>query len=87
MHDEPDLEVLGVFVANRSSTSQGVQKVLTARGACIETRLGTRFGEDAGLILLVLDTAPGLDECRIRLWHELEALGDDVRLARMTFCA
>ena len=50
-------EILGVLVERNSETISSVQKILTAFGCNIRTRLGVNevfFGEPAGLIILEL---------------------------------
>ena len=68
------VEILGILVERNSDIVLSVQKLLTAYGCNIRTRLGVNekfFGESAGLIILELK---GDDKQRFLLEKDLKAL-------------
>jgi len=55
--DEPNVEIIGLLVERNAEVIKSVQRILTAYGCNIRTRLGVNevfFGDPAGLILLEL---------------------------------
>jgi hypothetical protein len=67
-------EILGVLVERNSETISSVQKILTAFGCNIRTRLGVNevfFGEPAGLIIMELK---GDEKQRLLLEQNLKSL-------------
>lgn len=71
---EGSLDILGILVEKNLEVIQSVQKILSAYGCYIRTRLGvneTFFGEPAGLIILELT---GDHEQRVLLEKDLDAL-------------
>jgi hypothetical protein len=77
-------EILGVLVDKNHDVVASVQKLLTAYGCCIRTRLGVNeifFGEPAGLIILELT---GDNHQRILLEKDLRAL-KQVHVRKMAF--
>lgn len=81
--DDP-AEILGILVEKDTDVIAAVQKVLTAYGCYIRTRLGvneTFFGQPAGLIILELT---GDNEQRLLLERDLQAL-KQVHLRKMVF--
>jgi hypothetical protein len=68
------VEILGILVERSQSVISSVQKLLTAYGCNIRTRLGVNevfFGEPAGLIILELK---GDEKQRLLLEKDLKAL-------------
>jgi hypothetical protein len=68
------VEILGILVERNHDVIISVQKLLTAYGCNIRTRLGVNeifFGEPAGLIILELK---GEDKQRLMLEKDLKAL-------------
>jgi hypothetical protein len=68
------VEILGILVERNPEVIKSVQKILTAYGCNIRTRLGINevfFGEPAGLIILELK---GDENQRILLENDLKAL-------------
>jgi hypothetical protein len=68
------LEILGILVERNHDVILAVQKILTAYGCNIRTRLGVNeifFGEPAGLIILELK---GEEKQRLLLEKDLKAL-------------
>jgi hypothetical protein len=68
------VEILGILVERNPEVIASVQKILTAYGCNIRTRLGVNevfFGEPAGLIILELK---GDEKQRILLEKDLKAL-------------
>ena len=67
-------EILGILVERNQDTISSVQKLLTAYGCNIRTRLGVNelfFGEPAGLIILELK---GDEKQRLLLEKDLKGL-------------
>lgn len=78
------VEILGILVERNQSVVASVQKILTAFGCNIRTRLGVNeifFGESAGLIILELK---GDEKQRILLEKDLKAL-KQVHVRTMVF--
>lgn len=78
------VEILGLLVERNQDVTKLVQKILTAYGCNIRTRLGVNevfFGEPAGLIILELK---GDEKQRILLENELKAL-KQVHVRTMVF--
>jgi hypothetical protein len=78
------VEILGILVERNQSVVASVQKILTAFGCNIRTRLGVNeifFGEPAGLIILELK---GDEKQRILLEKDLKAL-KQVHVRTMVF--
>ena len=72
--DKCIVEILGILVERNHDIIVSVQKILTAYGCNIRTRLGVNelfFGEPAGLIILELK---GEEKQRILLEKDLKAL-------------
>jgi hypothetical protein len=81
---EGSTEVIGILIEKKTEIVASVQKLLTAYGCYIRTRLGvneTFFGEPAGLIILELT---GDHEQRALLEKDLGAL-KGVHVRRMVF--
>lgn len=81
---EENLRILGILVARNRDVVLSVQKLLTAYGCVIRTRLGVNevfFGEPAGLIILEL---VGDHEQMDSLETELKAL-NQVHVRKMVF--
>jgi hypothetical protein len=81
---EGSTEILGVLAERKRNTIIAVQKILTAYGCYIRTRLGvneTFFGEPAGLIILELT---GDKKQRDLLERDLSAL-QQVHVRKMVF--
>jgi hypothetical protein len=69
-----NVEILGILIERHHDVINAVQKILTAYGCNIRTRLGVNevfFGERAGLIILELK---GEAKQRLLLEKELKAL-------------
>jgi hypothetical protein len=82
--DNLSVEVLGILVERNTDIIKSVQKVLTAYGCNIRTRLGVNeifFGEPAGLIILELK---GDVKQRLLLEKDLKAL-NHVHVRTMLF--
>jgi hypothetical protein len=82
--ENSNVEILGVLVERSHDTIVSVQKLLTAYGCNIRTRLGVNeifFGEHAGLIILELK---GDEKQRILLEKDLKAL-KQVHVRTMVF--
>jgi hypothetical protein len=78
------MEILGILVERNLDVIKSVQKLLTAYGCNIRTRLGVNevfFGEPAGLIILELK---GDEKQRILLEKDLKAL-KQVHVRTMVF--
>ena len=78
------VEILGMLVERNQEVIRSVQKILTAYGCNIRTRLGVNevfFGEPAGLIILELK---GDAKQRLFLERDLKAL-DKVHVRTMVF--
>jgi hypothetical protein len=78
------VEILGVLVEKNRKVILAVQKILTAYGCNIRTRLGVNevfFGEPAGLIILELK---GEEKQRLLLEEELKSL-KQVHVRTMVF--
>ncbi len=78
------MEILGILVEKRHDVIVSVQKILTAYGCYIRTRLGVNevfFGEPAGLIILELT---GDEDQRELLEKDLKALSQ-VYVRKMIF--
>jgi hypothetical protein len=78
------VEILGILVERNQDVIKSVQKILTAYGCNIRTRLGVNeifFGEPAGLIILELK---GDEKQRILLEKDLKAL-KQVHVRTMVF--
>jgi hypothetical protein len=78
------VEILGILVKRKHDVVVSVQKLLTAYGCIIRTRLGVNevfFGEPAGLIILELK---GDEKQRILLERDLKAL-KQVHIRTMVF--
>ena len=78
------VEILGILVERNRDIVLSVQKLLTAYGCNIRTRLGVNekfFGESAGLIILELK---GDEEQRLLLEKDLKAL-NRVHVRTMVF--
>jgi hypothetical protein len=78
------VEILGLLVERNQDDIKSVQKILTAYGCNIRTRLGVNevfFGEPAGLIILELK---GDEKQRILLEKDLKAL-KQVHVRTMVF--
>jgi len=78
------VEILGVLVEKNHKVILAVQKILTAYGCNIRTRLGVNevfFGEPAGLIILELK---GEEKQRLLLEKELKSL-KQVHVRTMVF--
>jgi hypothetical protein len=72
--EEPDFEVMCILVERDAETIKAVQRMLTAFGCNIRTRLGVNesfFGQPAGLIILELT---GDMEQRLLLEKDLRSL-------------
>lgn len=81
---EDNVEILGILVERNQEVIKSVQKILTAYGCNIRTRLGVNevfFGEPAGLI--VLELKGDLNQ-RLLLEKELKAL-KQVHIRTMVF--
>jgi hypothetical protein len=81
---EGSIEILGILAERKRDTIVAVQKLLTAYGCYIRTRLGvneTFFGERAGLIILELT---GDQKQRDLLEKDLSAL-KQVHVRKMVF--
>jgi hypothetical protein len=81
---EGSTEILGILAERKRDTIVAVQKILTAYGCYIRTRLGvneTFFGERAGLIILELT---GDQKQRDLLERDLSAL-KQVHVRKMVF--
>lgn len=79
-----NVEILGILVERNHGIILSVQKILTAYGCNIRTRLGVNevfFGEPAGLIILELK---GDEKQRILLEKDLKAL-KQVHIRTMVF--
>jgi len=79
-----NLEILGILVERNHDIILSVQKILTAYGCNIRTRLGVNeifFGEPAGLIILELK---GEEKQRLLLEKELKEL-NGVHVRTMMF--
>jgi len=77
-------EILGILVQKSHDVISSVQKLLTAYGCSIRTRLGVNesfYGEPAGLIILELK---GDNDQREHLAHDLEVV-KGVMVRRMVF--
>jgi hypothetical protein len=82
--DITSVEILGLLVERNHEVIRSVQKILTAYGCNIRTRLGVNevfFGEPAGLIILELK---GDARQRLLLEKDLKAL-DQVHVRTMVF--
>jgi hypothetical protein len=82
--DNTSVEILGMLLERDQDVIRSVQKILTAYGCNIRTRLGVNeifFGEPAGLIILELKGDPGQ---RHLLERDLKAL-DRVHVRTMVF--
>jgi hypothetical protein len=82
--DNTSVEILGMLVERNQEVIASVQKILTAYGCNIRTRLGVNeifFGEPAGLIILELR---GDARQRLLLEKDLKAL-DQVHVRTMVF--
>jgi hypothetical protein len=82
--DITSVEILGMLVERNQDVIRSVQKVLTAYGCNIRTRLGVNevfFGEPAGLIILELK---GDAKQRLFLERDLKSL-DHVHVRTMVF--
>jgi hypothetical protein len=82
--DKGSIEILGILVERNHEVILSVQKLLTAYGCNIRTRLGVNevfFGEPAGLIILELK---GDEKQRIMLENDLKAL-PQVHVRTMVF--
>ena len=82
--DNNSVEILGILIERNQEVIKNVQKLLTAYGCNIRTRLGVNevfFGEPAGLIILELK---GDKEQRFLLERDLKAL-DMVHIRTMVF--
>jgi hypothetical protein len=78
------MEILGILVERNRDVIMSVQKILTAYGCNIRTRLGVNevfFGEPAGLIILELK---GDEKQRLLLEKDLKAL-KQVHVRTMVF--
>jgi hypothetical protein len=78
------VEIIGLLVERNTEIIRSVQKVLTAYGCNIRTRLGVNevfFGDPAGLILLELE---GDENQRLLLEKDLKAL-KQVHVRTMVF--
>lgn len=78
------VEILGILVERNHDVIMSVQKLLTAYGCNIRTRLGVNevfFGEPAGLIILELK---GDEKQRLLLGQDLKAL-KQVHVRMMAF--
>jgi hypothetical protein len=78
------VEILGLLVVRDQAVILSVQKLLTAYGCNIRTRLGVNeifFGQPAGLIILELK---GDEKQRVMLERDLRAL-DHVHVRTMVF--
>ncbi len=78
------VEILGILVERNLEVINAVQKLLTAYGCNIRTRLGVNeliFGEPAGLIILELK---GDEKQRLQLEKELKTL-NQVQVRTMVF--
>lgn len=78
------VEILGVLVERKADVILKVQKILTAYGCNIRTRLGVNelfFGEPAGLIILELK---GDDKQRLLLEKDLHSI-KQVHVRKMVF--
>jgi hypothetical protein len=78
------VEILGILVERNLEVIRSVQKILTAYGCNIRTRLGVNeifFGEPAGLIILELK---GDEKQRILLEKDLKSL-EGVHVRTMVF--
>jgi hypothetical protein len=77
LNSEPvsnSIEILGILVERNPDIVKSVQKILTAYGCSIRTRLGVNevfFGEPAGLIILELK---GDEKQRVLLERDLKSL-------------
>lgn len=83
-HLEGTTEILGILVERNHDVIVSVQKLLTAYGCYIRTRMGvneTFFGEPAGLIILELT---GDNKQRDLLEEDLEAI-KQVHVRKMVF--
>ncbi len=79
-----NVEILGILVERNHDVILSVQKILTAYGCNIRTRLGVNevfFGESAGLIILELK---GDEKQRLLLEKDLKAL-KQVHVRTMVF--
>jgi hypothetical protein len=79
-----NLEILGILVDQKPDIVKSVQKILTAYGCYIRTRLGVNevfFGEPAGLIILEL---AGDKKQRVLLEKDLKTL-HQVHVRKMLF--
>jgi hypothetical protein len=82
--DITSVEILGMLVERNQEVIRSVQKILTAYGCNIRTRLGVNevfFGEPAGLIILELKGDP---KQRLLLERDLKSL-DHVHVRTMVF--
>jgi hypothetical protein len=82
--EKGNVEILGLLVERNNDVILSVQKLLTAYGCNIRTRLGVNevfFGEPAGLIILELK---GDEKQRILLEKDLKAL-KQVHVRTMAF--
>jgi hypothetical protein len=82
--EDDNVEILGILVERNKEVIASVQKLLTAYGCNIRTRLGVNevfFGEPAGLIILELK---GDKDQRIHLEKDLKSL-KQVHVRTMVF--
>jgi hypothetical protein len=82
--EKRNVEILGILVERNEKVITSVQKILTAYGCNIRTRLGVNeifFGEPAGLIILELK---GDEKQRIDLERDLKEL-KQVHVRTMVF--
>jgi len=82
--EEGALRFLGILMEKKSDTVAAVQKILTAYGCVIRTRMGVNedfFGNPAGLIILELMG----DEIQMDLLERDLMKLTDVHLRKMTF--
>ena len=82
--ESSSIEILGILVERNHDTIVSVQKILTAYGCNIRTRMGVNevfFGETAGLIILELK---GDEKQRLLLEKDLKAL-KQVHVRTMVF--
>ena len=82
--DTDNIEILGILVDQKPDVIRAVQKILTAYGCYIRTRLGVNevfFGEPAGLIILELT---GDKKQRDLLERDLKIL-NQVHVRKMVF--
>jgi len=79
-----NIEILGILVDQKPDVIKSVQKILTAYGCYIRTRLGVNevfFGDPAGLIILELT---GDKKQRSLMENDLKSL-DQVHVRKMIF--